>query len=145
MAKKRLNKKVAIIGSSVFLIIVLAVIVIFLRYGQDPDKFIRNGDAAWLAKDFEGAQRDFLKAYRFAKTGSLRKDILFKLLNVYLETGQWPRVRGCWEQIINIDTKNINARLGRLKYLYIVADSYASSGRNTSGVWKEVQSQASDS
>ncbi len=144
MARKRLNKKVAIIGSMVFLIFVLAVIVAFLRYGQDPDEFIKNGDKAWLAKDFEGAQRNFLKAYRFAKTSSLRKDILFRLLDIYIETSQWPKVRGCWEQIINIDPKNVNARLGRLKYLYIVADSYASSGRNISGVWKEVQSQTSE-
>jgi len=144
MAKKRLNKKVALIGSIVFLLFVLAIIVVFFHLDRDPDKFIKDGDAAWLAKDYKKAQRDYLKAHRFAKTGSLRKEILFKLADVYIQTGQWPKVRGCWEQIINIDPENIEARLGRLKYIYIVADNYASVGRNVSGAWQEVQSQTAE-
>lgn len=144
MARKRLNKKVAIIGSAVFLIFILVIIVAFLRIGQDPDKFIKEGDAAWLAKDYDKAQQSYLKAHRFAKAGTIRKDILTKLADVYIETGQWPKVRGCWEQIINIDTKNVEARLGRLKYVYIVADNYAGAGRKVSVMWKEVQSQASE-
>ncbi len=144
MAKKRLNKKVALIGSIVFLLFVLAIIVVFFHLDRDPDKFIKDGDAAWLAKDYKKAQQDYLKAHRFAKTGSLRKEILFKLADVYIQTGQWPKVRGCWEQIINIDPENIEARLGRLKYIYIVADNYASVRRNVSGAWQEVKSQTAE-
>jgi tetratricopeptide (TPR) repeat protein len=144
MAKKRLNKKVAIIGSIVFLLFVLAIMAVFFHLDRDPDKFIKDGDAAWLAKDYQKAQRDYLKAHRFAKTGSLRKEILFKLADVYIQTGQWSKVRGCWEQIINIDPENIEARLGRLKYIYIVADSYAGLGRSVSGAWQEVQSQTAE-
>jgi len=144
MARRRLNKKVALIGSLVFLMLVAAIIVVILHLGQEPDKFIEDGDAAWLAKDYQNAQRNYLKAHKFAKTGSLRKEILFKLANVYIQTGQWPKVRGCWEQIINIDPQNIEARLGRLKYIYIIAGNYASVGRYVSGAWDDVRSQASE-
>ncbi|MFQ6034444.1 MAG: tetratricopeptide repeat protein [Sedimentisphaerales bacterium] len=143
MAKRRLNKKVALIGSMVFLLLMLVAIVTILHLSRDPDKFIQDGDTAALAKDYKTAERSYLKAHRLAKSGTLRKELLFKLADIYIETGQWPKVRGCWEQIINIDPKNIKARLGRLKYLYIIADSYARAGRQTSAVWKEVQSQAS--
>jgi len=143
MAKRRLNKKVAALGSMVFLLLVLVAIVAVLHLGRDPDKLIQDGDTAALAKDYKTAERSYLKAHNLAKSGSLRKELLSKLADVYIETGQWPKVRGCWEQIINIDPKNVEARLGRLKYLYIIADNYARAGRETSAVWKEVQLQAS--
>jgi len=101
MAKRRLNKKVALIGSMVFLLLVLVAIVAVLHLGRDPDKFIQDGDTAALAKDYKTAERSYLKAHNLAKSGSLRKEILSKLADVYIETGQWPKVRGCWEQIIN--------------------------------------------
>jgi len=143
MARRRLNKKVAALGSMVFLLLVLVAIVAVLHLGRDPDKFIQDGDTAVLAKDYKTAERSYLKAHNFAKTGSLRKEILSKLADIYIQTGQWPKVRGCWEQIINIDPKNVKARLGRLKYLYIIADNYVRTGRDVSAVWKEVQSQTS--
>jgi len=143
MARRRLNKKVAALGSMVFLLLVLVAIVVVLRLGRDPDKFIQDGDTAVLAKDYKTAERSYLKAHNFAKTGLLRKEILSKLADIYIQTGQWPKVRGCWEQIINIDPKNVKARLGRLKYLYIIADNYVRTGRDVSAVWKEVQSQTS--
>jgi len=143
MAKRRLNKKVALIGSMVFLLLVLVAIVAVLHLGRDPDKFIQDGDAAWQAKDYKTAERNYRKAHGLAKSSSLRKELLSKLEDVYIETGQWPKVRGCWEQIINIDPKNVKARLGRLKYIYIIADNYARAGRNVGTVWKEVQSQTS--
>src|SRR4030042_2110426 len=144
MARKRLNKKLSLIGSFVFLIIGVFSCIAIPRLDQEPEKFIKDGDAAWQIKDYEKAQRDYLKAHKFAKTGSLRKEILFKLADVYIQTGQWPKVRGCWEQIINIERGNIEARLGRLKYIYIVADNYSSVGRGVSGIWEEVKSQTSE-
>ena len=52
MAKRRLNKKVAALGSMVFLLLVLMAIVTILHLSRDPDKFIQDGDTAWLAKDY---------------------------------------------------------------------------------------------
>ena len=103
MSRQRLNKKVALIGSLIFLILMVAAIVVITKLNQEPDKFIKDVDTARLLKDYEKAQHNYLKAHKFAKTGSLRKEILFKLADVYMQTGQWPKVRGCWEQIINID------------------------------------------
>ncbi len=141
---KRLNKKVALIGSAVFLLVALVAVVAILYLSRDPQKFLQDGDAAWLAKDYEAARRSYQKAYQSAKSDTLRIEILFKLEDLYIETDEWPKVRGCWEQIINIDPTNLTARLGRLKYLYIIADNYAKADRSVSQVWTEIESQASD-
>jgi len=141
---KRLNKKVVLIGSAVLLLLVLVAVAAILHLGRDPEKFIRDGDAAWLAKDYDKAERSYLKAYKLARPEQLRIDMLFKLVDLYIETDQWPKVRGCWQQIINIDTKNVKARLAGLKYRYIIADSYARTERSGSQGWSEIESQASE-
>ena len=143
MVKKRLNKKVALIGSLVFLLLVLVAVVVILRLSRDVETFVQDGDAAWLAKDYVTAERNYLKAYDLARTDELRVEVLTKLADVYIKTDEWPKVRGCWEQIINADPKDLRAQLGRLKYFYIAADTRAKAGINVSGAWKEIESQAS--
>ena len=155
MAKKRLNKKVALIGSMVFVLLGMAAIFVFLRFGGDPQKFIEDGDAAWKAakeaiddevrtEQYEKAAASYHKARTRAKTDSLRVKVLLKLADIYLETGEWKFVRGCWYNVIQLDPKNVKARFGQLKYVYIVADNYANAGVDALGAWKEVQSQASE-
>ncbi|MHC4488781.1 MAG: hypothetical protein ACYSW7_06350, partial [Planctomycetota bacterium] len=138
MAKRRLNKKVALIGSAVFLVVVLGAILVILHLSRDPEEFIRDAEAALLAKDYKEAARSFSGAYSRAKTDSLREEILFKLVNVHLETEEWPFVLGCWDEIIRVNPNNGEARYNRLKYFYILADS---------GVprrWQDVHEQASE-
>ena len=138
MAKRRLNKKVALIGSAVLVVFGLVAMLAFLRLTRDPDKFIEDGNTAFVEKDYEAAQRNYLKARAYAKTDSLRIEMLFKLADVYMATDQWNNVLGCWNGIIQVDPKNVHARFGRLKYVYIMADSGARR------VWQEVASQASE-
>jgi len=138
MAKKRLNKKVALIGSVIFALLVLATIGVVLRLSRDPDKFVKDADAAFLAKDYDSAERGYRKAYSLAKTDSLKVDMLFKLADIYLETDQWRNILGCWSEIIRIEPKNAKARFGRLEYFYIMADSGARR------LWQEIASQASE-
>ncbi len=149
MAKKRLNKKVVLIGSVIFVFLVLAAILVFLHLSRDPEKFVRDGDVAVKAADeaideeikaekYKEAERNYHRARARAKTDSLRIEVLFRLVDIYIKTDKWDNVRGCWNKIIQIDPENAKARFGRLKYFYIVADSGA--GR----VWREVESQASE-
>lgn len=141
MARKRLNKKVAFVGSLVFLFLVLLAVVVVLRLSRDPAKLIEEGDAAWLAKDYATAERSYLKAHGLAKDNELRIEILSKLADVYIQTDEWPKVRGCWEQTINMDPGNLRAQLGRLKFFNILANTSARVG--TSWAWEQVESQAS--
>ena len=138
MAKRRLNKKVALIGSAIFLVVVLGAILVILHLSRDPEEFIRDAEAALLAKDYKEAARSFSGAYKRAKTDSLREEILFKLVNVYLETKEWPLVLGCWNEIIRVNPNNAEARYNRLKYLYILADS------GDYRHWQRVHEQASE-
>ena len=148
MAKKRLNKKAALIGSAVFVFLVLGAIGVILYLSRDPEKFIKAGDAAVKTaheatdeqikkEEYKSAERNYHKARGLAKTDSLRMELLFKLVDIYIETDQWRNVLGCWNKIIQIDPKNVKARFGRLKYFYIMADSGLR-------VWQEVASQASE-
>lgn len=138
MAKKRLNKKVAIIGSAVFTLLVLAAIGVILYLSQEPGKFIKDGDTARLAKNYQEAERNYKRAFSRARTDSLKIEIYFKLVDMYIEADKWRDVIGCWNGIIRLDPKNVKARYGRLKYFYLVADS------GVSGFWQDVASQASE-
>ena len=42
MAKKRLNKKVALIGSAIFMLIVFVAIAVIFHLSRDPEKFIKD-------------------------------------------------------------------------------------------------------
>lgn len=53
MARRRLNKKVALMGSTVFLILAMLAVVVILRLTRDPAQFLADGDAAWAAQDYE--------------------------------------------------------------------------------------------
>lgn len=149
MAKKRLNKKVALIGSAVFVFLVLAAIGVILYLSRDPEPFIKDGDAAVKAareavdeqikeEEYQRAERNYFKARSLAKTDSLRTKILFKVADICLETDRWRDAVGCWNAIVRIDPKNVKARYGRLKYFYIMADS------GVRQAWQEIASQAAE-
>jgi len=149
MSMRRLNKKVAFIGSAVVVFLLLAAIAVLLRLSQDPEEFIRDAESALKAarqaadeqvkeQNYKRAGQDFRSAYGRAKTDSLREEILFKMVDMYFETEDWPHILGCWDEIIKVNPENAEARYGKLKYFYIMADT------GGSGAWQEVQEQASE-
>ena len=149
MAKKRLNKKVALIGSVVFVFLVLVAIGVILHLSRDPEIFIKDGDAAMIIAEeavdeeikkeaYQKAERNYLRARARAKSDLLKVEMLFKLVNIYSKTGQWNNILGCWNKIVQLDPKNIEARFGLLQYFYIVADS------GGHGYWQEIESQVSE-
>ncbi|MHC4653809.1 MAG: tetratricopeptide repeat protein [Planctomycetota bacterium] len=149
MAKKKLNKKVALVGSGIFILFLLVAIVAILYLSRDPEKFIKDGDAAIIAaretadekikeEKYKRAERNYHKARSLAKTDSRKIEILSKLVDLYIETNQWRNVLGCWGRIISIEPENIGARFGRFQYVYIAADN------GMDQFWKEVESQASE-
>jgi tetratricopeptide (TPR) repeat protein len=121
---------------------------VILHLSRDPEEFIKDGDAAIKTareiideetkeETYKRAERNYHKARSLAKTDSLKIKILFKLVDLYTETNQWQFVLGNWSRIIRIDPENIQARFGRFKYVYIMADS------GVNELWKEVETQAS--
>jgi len=149
MARKRLNKKVALIGSALLAVSVIVVIYAILHFGQDAAKFVKDGHAALKAAreaaddekradEYQRAERSYQKAHRFARTDAEKIDVLFRLVDLYIDTDEWQKVLGCWAEIVRLHPKNVKARFGRLKYLYAMADSGARLA------WQEVESQASE-
>jgi len=149
MTMRRLNKKVAFIGSAVVVFLLLAVIAVVLRLGQDPEEYIRDAEAALeiarqatdeqvKEENYKRAIQSFRSAFGRAQTDSLREEVLFKLADVHFETNDWPYILGCWNEIVKINPKNVKARYGLLKYFYILTDTGASER------WKEVHKQASE-
>jgi len=152
MARRRLNKKVALIGLVVFAVIGLGIILVVLGRGldilRDPEPFIRDGDAAMQAaaeaedkeardEFYKQARENYGKAHRYAKTDALRVDLLFKLSDLYIKTEEWQLSKRCWDNIVKIDPDNIRARFSLLKYFYIMANNGVSA-------WSEIEAQASE-
>lgn len=137
MAKKRLNKKVALIGFVIFIVFALGATAAILYLSRDPEKYVKDGDVAFAAKDYETAERCYHKARSLSKSDEFRAKMLFKLVDLYMETGKWRNVLGCWNEIIRLDPEDIKSRYGRLKYFYTMADSGASN------LWQDVDEQVS--
>jgi tetratricopeptide (TPR) repeat protein len=142
MARRRLNKKVALMGTTVLLLLVMMVMFVFLRLNRDPAPLIADGDAAWAAKNYPAARENYARAYALVESPEMKVDLLFKLSEAYREMAQWDKVLGCWEAVVTTDPQNVKAHLGRLKYAYILADSLGIAGRSVSGYWEEVLTHA---
>ena len=149
MMNRRLNKKVALIGSGVFLLLVLAAIAVMLQLGQSAEEYVADAKVALqTARDaqdkqskeqsYEQAKRSFQRAYGKAKSNSAREEILSQMVDMCRETRDWNYLLVCWDQIIKVNPNNAKARYGRLTYFYILADS------GSSRAWDEVKGQASE-
>jgi tetratricopeptide (TPR) repeat protein len=149
MAKKRLNKKLVYIGSAVFLFAALLLVALFLRLSRDPQKFIQDGALAMETANkqtdkesrlnfYEEAERDYRKAFGYAKTDELKVEILHRIAEVFVSTEKWRDVVGCWTQIVRLEPKDMPARYNRLKYFYLIAQS--SQGM----IWQDIATQATE-
>jgi len=138
---KRLNKKIAIIGSILFIACVFGAILGFMRLNRNSEQYLRDARAE-LQKaepDYKVAEKAYGYAFAYAKKDIQKKiDILFELVDMYLEMNDWRKASGCWNQIINFDTKNVKARQALLDYSYQLATSGAWS------VWKDIETNASE-
>lgn len=143
MTRRRLNKKVALVGSTVFLLLALGAVVVILKLSADPAQFVAEGDAAYAAQDYESARRNYQKAFNLSESSQERVDLLFKLADVYRDTNKWRHVQRCWHEIITADSTNVRALLARLKYRYILADSLAGAGQVVSSYWQDVHADTS--
>jgi len=138
MATRRLNKKVALIGSAVLIIALVAAIWVVLGISRDPTKFIEDGDAAARAQDYKGASVSYREAFKRARDPELKQQVLHKLIDVSIAAGDWKMVLGYWREAITANVNDARARYGRLKYLYIVAD-----GGNYR-IWQQVHKDATE-
>lgn len=138
---KRLNKKVALIGTVVFLILfVFGLIVVQQRdVFTSKEKLIEDGDVAKAEGDYDTAATKYNRAKSRAKNDKDRLEIMIdKLLDLYLQSGEWPPLRGTWAEILSIDPGYLPVRYARLKYVYVIADS------GYFQFWKDVEEQASE-
>ncbi len=149
MARKRLNRKLALIGFVIFVFVAIVAVVGLLYLSKNPDKFIKDGDAAVesarQATDkeqrkeiYKEAERNYKKAYGRSKTDELKIKMLYRLADIYIDTGDWRSVLGSWNQIVRLDSKDVKARYARLQYFYTIAQIVSGP------VWQEVATQASE-
>jgi len=142
--RKRLNKKVALIGAMVLLVLVVLTVLVVSYLNRDPKRFMDDADVAFAAGDYDGARRNLSRAFDLIKDPKVRVDLLFKLAQVYTRTDVWPKVMGYWERIVQEDPQNIKARLALLETRYLQADSRVRVGSTDTGVWKDVEARAND-
>ncbi|MEN6385955.1 MAG: tetratricopeptide repeat protein [Phycisphaerales bacterium] len=139
---KRLNKKIAIIGSVLFILVLGVAIlgVLKLKYFRDPNQFVKDAEVELQKKepDFKAAEKAYGRAIAYAKKDTnLKIDIYFKLVDMYMRMNDWRKASGCWNQIINFDTKNVKARHALLDYSYQIANS------GVWNIWKDIETNTS--
>ncbi len=135
MARKKLNKKVALLTLITFAIIVLIIIGFIFFKERDPAKFMMDAQAAIKQKDFKTAKIAYDNAYKYTKKSIDAKiDILFAMADLALiedpgdasqerepKEANWTRARGCWKKIVSIDTSNLKAYDKILDFYYTIA------------------------
>jgi len=144
MARRRLNKKVALIGSTVFLLLALAAVAVILKLSRNPAQFIADGDAAMAAGDYESARRNYSRAVGLTRSSQDKIDLYFKLADVFGQMQDWRGIQACWQQIVTADPQNLRARVGRLKHAYIQADSLSGIGQSLNEYWDDVLKQTEE-
>ena len=144
---RRLNKKVAFIGSIFITLILLGGIFVMLKLSKgDPKVFIKeaeanlakvnstiadlkaNNDYSQAAQEtveelYKNVEKSYKDAFGASDTAEQRIDLLFTLADFYAiknkyKTPQWDKIRGAWHQIVTIDPKNIEARQKQFDYIY---------------------------
>jgi len=105
---------------------------------EEAELMLEAGNAA-----YKDAGRLFGGAIGATDDDQLKIDIFFKLVDYHAENnafheGEWPKVYGCWNAILNIDPKNIKAMKAQLENLYQIADY----GNDNS--WTVIEANASD-
>lgn len=170
---KRLNKKVALIGSLLLVVVLFVVIILGLRYRKDPLEYISDAEEllAKITTEVESAiasnnyseekqkaistqyglvDGNYKKAYGCAKDVNHKVEIYFALAELHkidnaFHPTNWRALLACWKGIIDIAPKNIDARMKLLKYYYESGDSYSKVARGDSNpAWKTVETTATD-
>ena len=60
------------------------------------------------------------------------------MIDLYLETKQWPQLLGLWDEVLKINPEDHAIRYARLKYFYILCET------GVVGLWNDVESQADE-
>ncbi len=138
---KRLNKKIAIIGSLFFIIVVFGAIYVVLRLNRNSEQYLKDARTELKKQepDYKAAEKAYGYAVAYARKDTQKKiDIYFELVDMYLKINDWRKASGCWNQIINFDTKNIKARHALLDYSYQVAMT------GVWNAWKDIETNVSE-
>ncbi len=145
MAKK-LNKKVAIIGIFLIVLIIGGGMLIVLRpriarsrigrnkiarilgFGQDPDKALAKAKEFLEAGDYIKAEEQFGLSFGFGYSDEYKVERLFDIADFHLinnseHEANWLKALACWNKVTSIDSNNIEARRNLLDYYYQAADA----------------------
>ncbi|MHC4551388.1 MAG: tetratricopeptide repeat protein [Planctomycetota bacterium] len=144
MAKK-LNKKVAIIGIVLLLMIIGAGVGLLVARSikRNPDRALAKAQQALEVGDYETAEQEFRKSVGYAKTDQYKIERLFDLAEFALiqndqHDADWTLARGCWNEVTKLDIKNLPARRQLLDFFLQTAEA----GDNR--LWKTIHEYTSE-
>jgi len=142
MAKK-LNKKVvySVIAVLGICTAVVAVLGFHKLRERNPLYCLEKARQAAAANDFVTAERYYGKAYGRSKIDQKKIDVLFEMAEFHLTAApkhepDWRKALNCWNTVVNVDPRHIEARRKLLDYFYQVADG------GSPAAWKLVDEYA---
>ena len=144
MAKK-LNKKVAIIGITLLVLIICGGVglVVARQIKHNPERALAKAQQAVEAGDYKEAEIQYGLSYAYGKTDAYKVERLFELaefhqINNDQHEAEWSKVLGCWNKIISIDQKNLQARKDLLDYYQQAAEA------GSSQLWKTISENTAE-
>ncbi len=144
MAKK-LNKKVAIIGIVLLVLIIGggAGLLVVRQIKRNPERALAKAKQAIDAGNYEEAEIQLGLSYAYGKTDAYKVERLFELaefhqINNDLHEAEWKKALGCWNKIVSIDQKNLQAREHLLDYYYQAAEA------GTAVLWKTINENTTE-
>lgn len=142
MAKK-LNRKLvyAVIAVGGIFLIITAIAGFYWLQRRNPHYCLEKARQAVAGSDFVTAEQYYLRTYGRTELDKDRINILFEMAQFHLTVGpkhepNWRNATACWNTVLNIDPRHIEARRKLLDYFYQAADS------GSGGLWKQVDEHA---
>lgn len=142
MGETRRSKRllaVGILAAIAGLVLIAGVIREGLR---DCQELLILAEQASANGDYELAGRFVGRAYEKATDRQQRKDILFRLADIYTKMDLWPKAQACWERICQEDPCDVKAPLALLEVEYLQADAWTRLGAVQTDAWGSLQARA---
>ena len=167
----QVNWKVAVIGLTILAVLGAGGVLVYSKLNEDPDKLYAKGEnllaeavseseklaqSGSYTEDEEAkvkaiyveAQNNFGGAYNATNDDDFRIKILFELVDFHkidnpIHPADWDKAFACWNKILTINPKNIEANKCILDYMIATADNIAETGSPVgTEIWKRIQESA---
>ena len=139
MPTRRLNRDLLWMAIAAVAVVAVLVVLDRLRGSQD---YVALTEKAISEGDCDQAERWLAQAFGQATSSQVRKDLLWRLSELYLRSDLWPKALDCWQRMVQEDPCEIRAQLALIEAEYVQADAWTRLGHLQTELWRSVDQRA---